>query len=103
MGLAIDGAFVPMRPERARGRRAGRKRQRVKCARWRGQWRDAKEFRFYLLDGERIVQVLSGHQVQDAQALGDAFLAPSRVNSAHQLREMHAGERVPHCRGATAP
>ena len=52
---------------------------------------------------ERIVQVLSGHQVQDAQALGDAFLAPSRVNSAHQLREMHAGERVPHCRGATAP
>jgi len=71
--LAIDGAFVPMRPESARGGCPGRKRHRAKRARWRGQWRDAKGLRFYLLDGDRIVQVLSWHQVQDEQALGAAL------------------------------
>jgi hypothetical protein len=73
MVLAIDGAFVPTRPESARGRRAGRGRQRARRARWRGQWRDAKGFRLYLLAGDRIVHVLSWHQVQDEQALGDAL------------------------------
>ena len=42
-------------------------------ARWRGQWRDAKGFRFYLLDGERIVHVLSWHQVQNEEQLGEAL------------------------------
>ena len=64
LGLGIAGASVPTRPERARGRRPGQGRQRARRARWQGQWRDAKGFRFYLLDGERIVHVLSWHQVQ---------------------------------------
>ncbi|MBM3223047.1 MAG: transposase [Candidatus Tectomicrobia bacterium] len=42
-------------------------------ARWRGQWRDAKGLRFSLLDGERIVHVRSGHQVQNAEQLGAAL------------------------------
>jgi hypothetical protein len=33
----------------------------------------AKGFRFYLLDGERIVHVLSWHQVQSADDLGQAL------------------------------
>jgi hypothetical protein len=69
--LAIDGADVPTRPETAKGRRPGRKKARAKRARWTGEWREAKGFRFYLLADDRIVQVLSWHQVQtDEEAAG---------------------------------
>lgn len=67
--LAIDGADVPTRPETAKASRAGRKKQRAKRARWQGQWREAKGFRFYLLDEERIVHLLSWHQIQDDEEL----------------------------------
>jgi hypothetical protein len=40
---------------------------------WRGQWRDAKGFRFSLIDGERIVHGLSWHQVQNEEQLGEAL------------------------------
>jgi hypothetical protein len=86
MVLAIDGAFVPTRPASARGHRPGRPRQRAKRARWRGQWRDAKGLRFYLLDGDRIVQVLSWHQVQDEQALGEAL---TQIKAAGLIPEAH--------------
>jgi hypothetical protein len=71
--LGIDGAYVPTRPERARGRRPGQGRHRAKRARWKGQWRDAKGFRFYLMDGGRIVHLLSWHQVQQEAQLGKAL------------------------------
>ena len=71
--LAIDGADVPTRPETAKGRRPGRKRKRAKRARWKGQWREAKGFRFYLVNGERIVHLLSWHQVQSDEELGEAL------------------------------
>ena len=71
--LGIDGAYVPTRPDSAREPCAGRRSQRAKRARWRGQWRDAKGFRFYLLDGERIVHVLSWHQGQNEEQLGEAL------------------------------
>ena len=71
--LGIDGAYVPSRPESARGRRPGQSHQRAKRARWRHEWREAKGFRFYLLDGDRIVHVLSWHQVQNEHDLGEAL------------------------------
>jgi hypothetical protein len=71
--LGIDGAYVPTRPESARGRRPGQGRHRAKRALWRGQWRDAKGFRLYLMDGERIVHVRSWHQVQNEEQLGEAL------------------------------
>lgn len=71
--LGIDGAYVPSRPDSARGRRPGQARQRARRARWQHEWRDAKGFRFYLLDGERIVHVLSWHQVQNEEQLGAAL------------------------------
>jgi hypothetical protein len=71
--LGIDGAYVPTRPESARGRRPGQGRHRAKRALWRGQWRDAKGFRLYLMDGDRIVHVLSWHQVQNEAQLGEAL------------------------------
>jgi Uncharacterised protein family (UPF0236) len=71
--LGIDGAYVPSRPESARGRRPGQARHRARRARWRHEWREAKGFRFYLLDGERIIHVLSWHQVYNEQDLGEAL------------------------------
>lgn len=71
--LGIDGAYVPSRPESARGRRPGQARHRARRARWRHEWREAKGFRFYLLDGERIVHVLRWHQVQTEEELGEAL------------------------------
>jgi len=71
--LAIDGADVPLRPETAKGRRPGRKRTRAKRARWRGHWQEAKGFRFSLVDGERIVHLVSWHQVQRDEDLADAL------------------------------
>ena len=71
--LGIDGAYVPTRPESAREPGEGRRGTRARRARWRGQWRDAKGFRFYLLDGERIVHVLSWHQVQNKALVAGAI------------------------------
>jgi hypothetical protein len=71
--LGIDGAYVPTRPDSARERRPGPRGKRAKRALWRGQWRDAKGFRFYLLNGDRIVHLLSWHQVQNERELGEAL------------------------------
>ena len=71
--LGLDGAYVPLRPESARGRRPGQARQRARRAQWRHEWREAKGFRFYLLNGDRIVHVLSWHQVQTEGDLGEAL------------------------------
>jgi hypothetical protein len=71
--LGIDGAYVPSRPDSARGRRPGQAHHRARRARWRHEWREAKGFRFYLLDGERIVHGLSWHQGQTEEELGEAL------------------------------
>jgi len=71
--LGIDGAYVPSRPESARGRRPGQARYRARRARWQHEWHEAKGFRFYLLDGDRIVHILSWHQVQTEGDLGEAL------------------------------
>ena len=71
--LGIDGAYVPSRPESARGRRPGQARFRARRAQWRHAWYEAKGFRLYLLDGDRIVHVLSWHQVQSEDDVGKAL------------------------------
>ena len=71
--LGVDGAYVPSRPESARGHRPGSSRQRARRARWRHEWREAKGFRFYLLDSDRIVHVLSWHQVHNDHDLSEAL------------------------------
>jgi hypothetical protein len=63
---------MPTCPETAKGR-PGHKRARAKRARWTGAWREAKGFRFYLLADDRIVQVLSWHQVQTDEAAAAAL------------------------------
>ena len=71
--LGIDGAYAPTRPESARGRRPGQSRQRARRPRWKGQPREVKGFRFYLIDGERLVHLLSWHQIQTEAELGEAL------------------------------
>ncbi len=84
--LGIDGAFVPTRPESARGRRPDQKRQRAKRPLWKGAWRDAKGFRLYLIDEGRIMHLLSWHQVQDEADLGEAL---TQVKKAGLIPEDH--------------
>ena len=69
MVLGIDGADVATRPESAKGSRRGRKKHRAKRAKWKGEWREAKGFRIYLVDGDRIVHLLSWHQIQNEAEL----------------------------------
>jgi hypothetical protein len=71
--LGIDGVYVPTRPESARQRQSGQRRCRARRASWHGQWRDAKGFRLYLIDDERIVHLLSWHQVHNEEQLGEAL------------------------------
>jgi hypothetical protein len=71
--LGIDGAYVPTRPESARERQSGPRHSRARRASWHGQWRDAKGFRFYLIDDERIVHLLSWHQGQNEAQRGEAL------------------------------
>jgi hypothetical protein len=71
--LGIDGAYVPTRPDSARQRPEGQRHCRARRASWHGQWRDAKGVRFYLINDERIVHVLSWHQVQHEEHLGEAL------------------------------
>jgi hypothetical protein len=52
---------------------AGQARYRARRARWHHEWREAKGFRFYLLDGERIVHVMSWHRLQSEHDLGEAL------------------------------
>jgi len=82
--LAIDGAAVPTRPETAKARRPGRKQQRAKRAHWHGQWREAKGFRFYVLDDDRIVHLLSWHQIQSEE---EVFAALRQVKDAGLIPE----------------
>ncbi|MGH8858529.1 MAG: ISKra4 family transposase [Polaromonas sp.] len=71
--LAIDGAFVPTRPEQAKGPAPGCRRTRAKRASWQGEWKEAKGFRFYLVDKERIVHLLSWYQVGSDEEVGAAL------------------------------
>jgi len=88
--MALDGAYIPLRPESARGSRPGRKKQRAKRARWQGEWHEAKGFRCYLVAGDRIVHLLSWHQVQSQE---EVFAALAQVQAAGLIPE----ERVRLC------
>ena len=73
MVIAIDGATVPTRPEQAKGKRPGRKKVRARRARWKGEYREAKGFRVFLVDEERLVHLISWHQIQTEEQLGQGL------------------------------
>jgi hypothetical protein len=95
--LGIDGAYMPSRPQNARERSLGQARRQERRARWRHKGREAKGFRFYLLDGDHIVHLLSWQQVQHdhdldeaLQQVKDAVLIPRRLFG-FVWRELSAG------------
>jgi hypothetical protein len=88
--MALDGAYVPLRPETARGARPGRKKQGAKRARWQGEGHEAKGFRCSLVAGGRIVHLLRWHQVQSQEEL---FAALEQLKAAGLIPE----ERVRLC------
>jgi hypothetical protein len=94
MVLGIDGAYVPTRPDRARTPGEGRRGKRARRARWRGQGRDAKGFRFSLLDGVRIVHVRSWHQVHNEEQWGEALkqIKQARLIPEEQVRLCVVGD-----------
>ncbi len=73
LALAIDGADTPTRPESARGKRCGRKKERANRARWKGEWKEAKGFRFYLVLKDRIEHLLSWHQIGGYEQVYEAL------------------------------
>jgi hypothetical protein len=64
MMIAIDGAHAPTRPEPSpwKGKRG------------KGEWKEAKGFRVYLVDSDKIVHLISWHQIQDDKELAEALL-----------------------------
>ncbi len=55
MMLGIDGAHGPMRPEPTPHPRKGK--------RGKGEWKEIKGFRLYLVDAKEIIHLMSWHQV----------------------------------------
>jgi hypothetical protein len=65
MMIGIDGGKAPVRPEPS-----ARKGKRGK-----GDWKEVKGFRIYLLNGKKIIHLISWHQVASDQELGQALRA----------------------------
>lgn len=83
--VATDGAHVPTRPL------PGRKGKRGK-----GEYREAKGFRLYLLGGgNRIVQVASWHQIMDADTCAAALRQVAERIPIEQVRIALVGDGAP--------
>jgi len=68
--VASDGAHVPTRPKAKRNEKRGQ-----------GRWQEAKGFRIYLLGKDRIVHLVSWHQIQNEEQFGeDLSLVASRIS-----------------------
>jgi len=80
MMMTIDGAKEPVRPEPS-----PRKGKRGK-----GEWKEAKGFRLYLLDEDRIDHLISWHQIESDRQLAEAL---STIKAAGLIPE----ERVRLC------
>lgn len=95
--LAIDAAGVPSRPDTAKGTRPGRKKSRARRRRWKGESQQAKGFRFYLVDDDRIVQLISWHQVGDDETFGAALrqIKEAGLIPEDQLRLCAVGDGAP--------
>lgn len=64
--IAIDGAHAPTRPEPSPHPRKGK--------RGKGQWKEVKGFRLYLLDTKSTIHLISWHQVCTDQELAENLL-----------------------------
>ena len=62
--IGIDGAHAPTRPEPSKR----------KGPRGKGEWKEVKGFRIYLIEDERIIHLISWHQIKDDKELAADLL-----------------------------
>jgi len=62
--IGIDGSHAPTRPEPSPR----------KGARGKGEWKEVKGFRMYLLDNDRIIHLISWHQIKNDKELAADML-----------------------------
>ena len=74
MMLGIDGSHAPTRQEPSK-----RDEKRGK-----GEWKEVKGFRIYLINGKRIIHLISWHQIQEDKELADAL---SKIKEAGLIPE----------------
>lgn len=74
--VAADGAHAPTRPET--GKRSGK--------RGPGSWQEAKGFRIYLVGQDRIVQIMSWHQIANEEEFGEALRFAATLIPQDQVR-----------------
>lgn len=72
--IGIDGAHAPTRPEPSPR----------KGPRGKGEWKEVKGFRMYLLDNDRIVHLISWHQIMSDKELAEDL---SRIKDAGLIPE----------------
>lgn len=74
--VSADGAHMPTRPDT--GSRKGK--------RGPGEWREAKGFRIYMIGQDRIVQLLSWHQIMNEEEFGEALKFASTLLPQDKVR-----------------
>ena len=83
--VAADGADVPLRP--MAGKRAGK--------RGNGYWKEAKGFRIYMICQDRIVQLMSWHQIANEEEFGHAIRFASTLIPRKTVRVALLGDGAP--------
>ena len=87
MMMAIDGAHAPTRPEPSpwKGKRG------------KGEWKEAKGFRLYLIDTDRIIHLISWHQIQDEKEFAEGLLKirSARLIPENKVRLCRIGDGAP--------
>jgi hypothetical protein len=74
--VSADGAHLPTRPGPTS--RSGK--------RGAGEWREAKGFRIYMIGEDRIVQIMSWHQIANEQEFGEAIQFASTLIPRQNVR-----------------
>jgi len=80
--VAADGADLPTRPLAK-----GRARKRGK-----GEWKEAKGFRIYLVGQDRIEQVMSWHQLATEEEFGEAIRYAATLIPVERVRVARLGD-----------
>ncbi len=83
--VAADGAAVPLRPDT--GRRDGERGE--------GYWKEAKGFRIYMVCQDRIVQLMSWHQIANEAEFGQAIRFASTLIPKKSVRVALLGDGAP--------
>lgn len=83
--VSADGAHAPTRPIGG-----GRDQKRGP-----GEWKEAKGFRIYLLDRDRIEQIMSWHEIATEEDFGEALMFAATLIPTDKVRIALVGDGAP--------